>query len=266
VRDVDLREEHVVVTLADGEVRTTRYLVDATGPAHFLAKRLDLRRPYEPLRKIALFTHCSGIPRRPGREAGDITILWSPSGWVWVIPFANGRTSVGIVGDPAAVQGAGGDDQQRFDALCAQSPSHQDLFHSREQLLPIQRRADWSYRCDAIAGSRFAMLGDAGGFLDPVFSSGVYLGQQGAFLFDEFLGPALAADELPDQDSRARFTTQMHKALERFLRLIHQFYDARFVENVVRARKRQGLRRSLTSLLAGDVYYDDNPILRMGML
>ena len=266
VRDVEFREDHILMTFADGQRCTTRYLVDATGPAHFLAKRLRLRRPIPTLRKTSLFTHCAGIPRRSGHEEGDITILWSDSGWFWVIPFSDGTTSVGLIGDPEVVDEAGTSDQERFDKLCAQSASHKTLFDGREQLIPVQRRADWSYHCDPLAGENFVLLGDAGGFLDPVFSSGVYLGQQGAFFCDEILGPALAAGGLPSAESREQFGERMQTALDRFLQFVNQFYDSRFLENVIRSRKRAGLRQSITSLLAGDIFYEDNPMLRMGII
>ena len=266
VRDVEFRTSDILITLGDGRQCTTRYIADATGPAHFLAKRFNLRRPNPTLRKVSLFTHCAGIPRASGRAEGDITILWSESGWFWVIPFSDGITSVGLIGDQDIVDAAGKSDQERFDNLCSQSASHKSLFDDQEQLMPVQRRANWAYRCDPIAGENFVLLGDAAGFIDPVFSTGVYLGQQGAFFFDEFLGPALAAGDSPSAEDRENFNRRMRTALDRFQQFVNQFYDSSFVDNIIRSRKRAGLRQSITSLLAGDVFYEDNPMLRMGII
>jgi flavin-dependent dehydrogenase len=258
--------DHIAVVGDDGEQLRARYLVDATGQAHVLARQLGLRQPISGLKRVALYSHFAGVPREAGERAGDIIILWNPTGWFWIIPFKDGTTSIGMVGDPVVLRDAGADDQERFDNLCAQTAVHQRSLGERQQLLPLQRHADYSFSCTARSGDRFVILGDAAGFIDPIFSTGVYLAQQGAWLAADAILPALSEGRLPGGAARRAYENQLDLAMRRYKALVMQFYDGDFMDSVVRARRREHARRALTSVLAGDVLDEDNPLLRMGML
>lgn len=257
---------HVSAWDAAGQEHRARYLVDASGLAHLVARQLGQAEALDGLRKVSIFSHFDGIPREEGKRGSDIRILWTPSGWFWVIPFQDGTTSIGVVGDPDVVAEAGADDQQRFDALAAQSDVHRSVFSARRQLAPVQRKADYSFRTGAKTGARFLLLGDAAGFIDPIFSTGVYLAQQGAFLARDAILPALTRGELPGAPARAHFTERIELATRRYLSLVHMFYDQKFMDDIIRSRRRENTRRALTSVLAGDIFDEDNTLLRMGML
>lgn len=267
VEDVDLAAgPGVAVVARDGRRLTARFLVDATGPAAVVGARLSLREPIPGLRKAAIFSHFADVPRATGRAAGDIGILHSNDGWHWIIPFSDGTASVGVVGEPEYLRSMGADDQERFDRLCERSETHVRLLSGRRQLLPLHRRADFSFRCRTFSGERFLLLGDAACFIDPVFSSGVFLAQKAAFLAHERITPALRSGQLPSADDRAGYERDLRIGLERFLALVRQFYDDTFVKNIVRTRERAALKSALTSLLAGDVWDDDNVWIRMGVI
>jgi len=266
VRGVELEGESVVALAADGERVTARFLVDASGLAHVTARRLGSWEPLPELRKTALFSHFAGIPREVGEREGDIRIVWTPTGWFWVIPFADGTTSVGVVGDPDVIRAAGSDDEERFDALCRQSAVHRSILDGREPLRPLERRSDYSFANTRKSGERFLAVGDAGGFLDPIFSTGVFFAQAGAFLAFEAIAPALRAGSLPDEAARRGYEEKVELAVRRYRALVGKFYDRAFMDDVVRSRRREQTRAALTSLLAGDVFHEDNPILRMGLL
>ncbi|MCA8958787.1 MAG: tryptophan 7-halogenase [Planctomycetes bacterium] len=266
VREVDLgSESEVGVRTAEGEHLRARYLVDASGQAHVLARQLGLRQPMSELRKVAMWSHFDGIPRDAGDAAGDITVLWSESGWFWLIPFPDGSTSVGVVGDPTVLDAAGGSDQERFDTLSAATPVHREFLAGRRQLAPIRRHADYSYRCGTTTGERFLLIGDASGFIDPIFSTGVFLAQSGAFRAAEMLVPPLSCGQLPDGEARRAFENHLNLGVRRYLGLVHRFYDGEFMNGVIRSRRRGQVRRALTSVLSGDVYDEANPLLRMGV-
>jgi flavin-dependent dehydrogenase len=256
----------VAVTSRDGRKLTARFLVDATGPAGLLGQRLSLRDPLPGLRKAAIFSHFADVPRASGRKAGDIIILHSDVGWHWVIPFSDGTTSVGIVGEPDFLRSMGADDQQRFDRICERTETHRRLLGKRRQLMPIHRRADYSFRCRTFSGERFLLVGDAAGFVDPIFSNGVFLAQKSAFLAHDCLGPALKAGTLPGAAERARYEKDLRVGLDRFVTLVRQFYDDTFAHNIVRTRERPALKVALTGLLAGGVWDEDNVWIRMGVV
>jgi flavin-dependent dehydrogenase len=267
VQDVDLEDTGgVLIKSRDGRSFRCRYLVDASGPSSLLARSLTLREPLPGLNKVALFSHFEGVPRRTGKSEGDIVILWSENGWFWIIPFTGGITSVGAVGNADLIQSMGTDDASRFDRLCDQSATHREYLGERRQLFPLQRRADYSFRLKTLSGERFVLVGDASGFIDPIFSSGVFLAQNGAFLARDLVSPALRSGRLPDPAAREHYEARVRLGVDRFLGLVRQFYDNRFIENAVRSRTRPELKRALISILAGDVYHEENVLIRMGLL
>jgi flavin-dependent dehydrogenase len=267
VRSVDLEQRgHVSAWDSEGGEHRARYLVDASGLAHLVARQLGAAEAIEDLRKVSIFSHFEAVPREEGPRESDIRVLWTAGGWFWVIPFADGTTSVGVVGDPEVIAAAGADDQERFDALAAQSEVHRAVLGQRRQLAPVQRKADYSFRTTARTGRRYLLLGDAGGFLDPIFSTGVYLAQKGAFMARDAILPALSRGELPGEPERAHFTELIEQATDRYLSLVQMFYDEKFMDDVIRSRRRKNTRRALTSILAGDIFDEANTLLRMGML
>lgn len=266
VTDIGLDDERATVLLESGERLQAAAVVDASGQGHLLSRRLGLRTAIPGLAKVGLFSHFEGLPRRTGEEEGDITVLWNADYWVWVIPFKDGTTSMGVVGDPAFIQRAGKHDDERFANLCAASASHRELLAARRQLFPLQRRADFSYECARLAGPRFVLVGDAAGFIDPLFSTGVFLAQQSAFLAARALVPALRANRALSAEEQHAYTTTQHTAIRRFLALVKSSYENRLIETAVRSRRRRGMRSAFISLLAGDVFDEANPLIGMGVL
>jgi flavin-dependent dehydrogenase len=265
VTAVDLEgESGVSVKLADGERVAARFLADGTGQVHLLARHLGLHRLVPGLDKVAMFAHFENVP--PGYDDGDIIAIWNTDYWVWVIPFADGTTSIGVVGDPRFIRAAGSTDQERFDALCSATGSHRRSLEGRRALLPLQRRADFSYECETVAGPRHVLIGDAAGFVDPIFSTGVFLAQKSAFLAAEALLPALAEQRELSEHERAVYTETLLCGVKRFMALVKGSYENRFIETAVGLKGRPGIRRAFTSLLAGDVFDDENPIITMGVL
>ena len=258
--------EGVRLALDGGGSLAARFVVDATGQGHFVSRMLGLRTPIPGLAKVGLFAHFEGIPRQTGEEEGDITILWNADYWVWIIPFKDGTTSAGVVGDPAFIHAAGKNDEERFEALCSATDSHGRCLSERRQLFPLQRRADFSYECERLSGPRFVLVGDAAGFIDPLFSTGVFLAQQSAFLAAQALLPALAAGRALSEDEQRNYTETQHTAIRRFLALVKSSYDNRLIETAVRSRRRRGMRSAFISLLAGDVFDEANPLIGMGIL
>lgn len=263
VDDIALEDDGVVARLADGESVRAGWLVDASGAARRLAPQLGRTRPLGLETRVALFAHCSGIPR-DDEGAGDIVVLWEDSTWWWLIPFADGTTSVGVVARPERV--AGLDDQAAFDTLAASTDVHRRWLGAREQLTPLRRAADYSWTCERVAAPRALLVGDAAGFLDPVFSSGVYLAQVGGLHAAELLVDAVRDDRPLSAADQDRHSDRLRTAFGRFGGMVEQFYDGRFLETVVRARRRPNLHKAITSILAGDVFDDENLLVRMGLL
>jgi flavin-dependent dehydrogenase len=247
----------------DGNERAIRARVtlDATG-RDALRAHADRSQTKLPLleRTMAVFAQFRGVPRREGIEEGDIRIVIAKSGWFWVIPFKDGRTSVGAVLEPEEIVRAEGRASARatFDALVAASPPMRALMASAEPVFEVRAAADFSYRVGEIIGDGWLAVGDASGFVDPLFSTGVHLAIRGAALAAPIVDRALADGDV----SRARFLPyekSQRRAVEIFVGAVQAFYRKDLIPLLFAPEHRPLMRAIITSILAGDTYHDDEP-------
>jgi flavin-dependent dehydrogenase len=245
--------EGVEVTLqsaSDGETRASaELLIDATGQSSFLAGKLGLREMDRDLKNFAVFSHFEGAERHEGKRAGDISVVLVPGGWWWVIPLADGRTSVGQVG-PASMLRGRKPDEAYFHERIAATPYLAKRLAKATRVGPVRTISDYSYVSKRLAGDRFVLVGDAGAFLDPVFSTGVYLGMVGAFRAAEAVDAALTAGRFSRREFVA-YETWMFKQVEAYKKFVKGFYRPEFVELLMTPSEFLDLRAAITSLLAG---------------
>ncbi len=260
VVDVAFEDDGVTARLEDGSTERARYLVDATGQDALLARR---KRAVEPIRgfgKAAVFCHFDGVRNEVAHELssdGNVRILLVDEGWLWVIPLSGERLSVGLVSAKTGVRPA------LLEAALARSPL---LGHSIAGATPTVPRVlrNFSYQSRASRGPRWAAIGDAAAFLDPVFSSGITLALAGAVKLAALLDPALNAGREADPHLAAPLSAHMGRAYETFAILIHSFYNMRLVDHFLfHDDPAPDIRAGLVSILAGDVFRDDNPMQRM---
>ena len=157
------------VRTRDGEegIVRAKCVVDATGQHAFLATRMGWKAIYPDHRKLAIVGHFEGVERPVGRAAGNIVIIVTQSGWFWLIPFADGTTSVGVVLDVARYEGISGGIDAQFDAAIAATPEAARQLASARRLFPAAAVQNFSFKVSRAHGNGFAMVGDAAGFLDP---------------------------------------------------------------------------------------------------
>jgi flavin-dependent dehydrogenase len=172
-----------------------------------------------------------------------------PDGWWWVIPLRGDRTSVGFVGPARTLAGRKPDEAFLTEGVAA-VPYLAERLLKATRVAPVRTISDWSYTSRALAGDRFLLVGDAGAFIDPVFSTGVHLGLTGA------LRAATAIDEALRRRrfERAQFVEYergMRRLVATYTELVKGFYRPEFGELLLHPSDRFGLRRAVTSLLAG---------------
>lgn len=252
--DVQADEEGASVDTTHGKERA-RFVVDATGQERLIGRRRRAVKPYGRFGKAAVYAHFSGMSDEAVETIGpgnDIRIMMVDGGWLWVIPLPGRRLSVGLV---TQRRGMTVDD---FQKQVATSPLLRCLTDGTEATKP-QIVSNFSYHNDAHHGTRYACVGDAACFLDPVFSSGVSLALIGACSLVERLGPALDKGTEGAAEFYAPLSHRMQQGYRAFALLIHRFYNTRLVDNVVLDAPPDGvLRASITSMLAGDVWGKDN--------
>jgi 2-polyprenyl-6-methoxyphenol hydroxylase-like FAD-dependent oxidoreductase len=256
VERVAFDDEGVTVTVSDAagprEIRA-RFLVDASGRDSFIASRHGKRRPIEGLGKVALFAHFQGGKRWPGREHGNIRIFAFEPGWFWYIPFANGLTSVGGVLHARTVRGREGNLDQLYESLIASCRGLADALDGAPRVTPVRSAANFSYRTDPAIGDRFVCVGDAIAFVDPIFSSGVYIATQSAELASAEILQAFKENRFEARRFRA-YERTIRKGMEPFQRFIRSFYDPSFIEMFLKPREFAGMVDGVTGVLAGGAF------------
>lgn len=260
VRAFSIDDDRARVVTDSGEVHA-RYFVDATGQDRLIARKARAVVPFEGLGKAAVFAHFDGISAEAQAEIGpgnEIRILVRrPGGWGWVIPLPGARLSVGIVTQAQGV------DEGLFDAAFGDSPLVRGWTAGAARSA-TQVIRNFSYKNGAPRGARYAAIGDASCFLDPVFSSGVTLALLSAEQLAARLGPALAAGAEADPELAAPGAAYMERGYTTFGALIDRFYNSRFADTVFLTDSQDSpTRRGVVSLLAGDAWRDDNPFQDM---
>ncbi|HET9856182.1 MAG TPA: tryptophan 7-halogenase [Methylomirabilota bacterium] len=256
VERVAFDDDGVTVTLSEAagtrEVRA-RFLVDASGRDALIASRHGRRRPIEGLGKVALFAHFRGGRRWPGKEAGNIRIFIFEAGWFWYIPFANGTSSVGCVLHARTVRGREGDLEQLYESLIARCRGLVEALDGAPRITPVHSAANLSYRTDPAIGDRFVCVGDAIAFVDPIFSSGVYIATQSAELSSVEILKAFRENRF-EARRFSGYERRIRNGMKPFQRFIRNFYDPSFIEMFLKPREFAGMVDSVTGVLAGGAF------------
>ncbi len=260
VRCVDLGDDQVTVHTAEG-THHGRFLVDATGRDRLLSKQHHSFERVDGLGLAAVFGHYENLgdsARQELEETGNIIVLMLEQGWAWLIPLVGARLSVGFVSHQRGVVS-----KEWFEEQVAASPLLMRLTEGASRS-DLSLTGDYSYRNTRPLGTRFCCIGDAGGFLDPVFSSGIALAMAAADKLAELLGPALHAGTEGSPALLAPLETHMDHAYTVFDAVLRSFYHTRLVDNLFFYDDPDPrLRAGLISILAGDVWRDDNPFQQM---
>ncbi len=254
-------EREVTVQTNGGPLRA-RYVIDATGQDALIAHGERSLRPIEDFGLAAVFRHFDGLGDSVWAELadegrGNIRVLVIDEGWVWIIPLAGRRVSVGVVTRKRGIN------FDLFERAYAASPMLQRLTAGCSKTdLRIVR--NFSYRNAKTHGARWACLGDAALFLDPVFSSGVSLAMLGGERLADVLLPALREGREATPELTRPAVEHMARAYRTFGSLVGAFYQTRIVHNIFFARNPDpAVKAGLISTLAGDVWREDNPFQNM---
>ena len=253
----DSRAVGVQIVSADGarsEVRA-KVVVDASGRACIIGRQLGLRSPLPELRKASAWGYFRGGKRLPGIDAGETTMFLIPGGgWFWYIPLPDDMVSVGIVADPEYVFSESEDMEAAFTrevALCAPLA---DRLSAATRVGPVRGSRHLAYLNRQTCGDGWVMIGDARAFLDPIYSSGLYLALGSAELAAQCIDDALKNKDVSSARLGA-FEPALWKGVDVVRRLIHAFYDPNFSFPKL-AQRFPEHRAALIDCLIGDVIKD----------
>jgi len=265
VREVvfeDGRATGVELRLSDDSRRRVgaRLVADCSGRATLLGHQLGIRERDQKLDKIALYCHYDDVIRSSGDDAGTIGIVATSFGWMWLIPFAGGGASVGALMHRSWYRErkqAGADKDAIWAEVLASTPAVSHRLIGAAPVRPLEATSDFQYRSRRLAGDGWVAIGDAGAFVDPVFSSGVHLAVTGAHAASLAADASLAAGRLPRARDFARYARRTRGVLAVYSKFIYAWYDDDF--RAVFMRPPHGkwgvelLKREIISVLAGEV-------------
>ncbi len=249
-----VQEDRVIVRCraADGaeEEISAAFLIDASGLSNFTANRESLREYYAGHKKIAIFSHFENVDMPQGEEYGDILIIRRENSWFWMIPLEDNKTSVGLVLDAADFKALNQPPQQVFNDAVRTTRAVSERFTRAAQQIPAQVVTDFSYRNHRLVSPRVLRAGDASGFIDPIFSSGVLLamtsGQQGARVIHE----ALSLGQ-PLSDGMRRYEKDNRARIGQYWEFIENFYKPHFAQLFFQPSNRWHMMCAINTVLAG---------------
>ena len=246
-----------------GEVKnySTDFVLDASGFGRVLPKLLDLEAPSGfPVRQ-ALFGHIEDRIEDQRFDRNKIRITVHPEHkdvWYWLIPFSNGRSSVGVVAEPAFFQGWD-DNNQALQDIIEQDPSLSAVLENAVFDETINTLRGYSANVKSLYGNGYALLGNAGEFLDPVFSSGVTIAMKSA---------SLAADILTRQfnhetvDWEQDYAAPLQRGVNTFRVFVDAWYDGRFQDVIFHPGQQPEVKAMISSILAGYAWDENNPYVK----
>jgi len=239
---------------SDGSFRSVRarYLVDASGRNSVLGRQFKIKKTYDHLQKLSIFAHYEGVWRRDGIDGTLTVLVRAVDRWFWLIPVTAERTSMGMVLDSETFRKSKVTAEDFLEQALAEQPTIAKRMTNARRVTKVYLEADFSYRSARLYGDRWLLAGDAAGFIDPIFSSGVFLavfsGEKCADVLNEVLDRPRKAKRL-----FARYERSVNRAMDVYLRFVNAWYTKEFIEVFLAPRNVLGLAPAVNAVLGGNV-------------
>ncbi|MDQ2076966.1 NAD(P)/FAD-dependent oxidoreductase [Marinimicrobium sp. ABcell2] len=274
---VDIRYGHTIVSLdvesdparvgyiddqgKNGEV-SCRFVLDASGFGRVASRLLDLEEPSDFPPRQAAFTHIDDHIDDPAFDREKILVTVHPQErdiWYWLIPFSDGRCSLGVVAsEEKLARRAGPEPLDTLQTCVAEAPVLAKLLSKAEYRYPSRQITGYACNVKRLAGDRFALLGNAGEFLDPVFSSGVTIAMRSASKAAAVLDRQLKGETV---DWQAEYEQPLRAGVDTFRVFVESWYDGLFQDVIFFPDQAPSVRQMISSILAGYAWDRENPIV-----
>ena len=237
-----------------------RFVLDASGRDTFLAGKMRLKETNKQNNTAAMYAHFTGVERREGELEGYISVHLADDGWFWLIPLPDDVMSVGFVGNPSAWKGRRGSAQEILTQRIAASPTVSARLRGAAIASEIHSTANYSYRATSGCGEGYLMIGDAYGFVDPMFSTGVLIamtaGELGAEAADVWLDDPARGHKLALRSNR-----ELARAMDRVSWLIYRINDPVLRSLFMAPGNSMWMRDAIINMLAGNLRVDWRAVL-----
>ena len=247
---------HITVEAAKGEKSkesfSASFLIDASGRGNFTGNQQGLRVIHPKLKKLAVFGHFGQVMLDEGAPRGDTVIIRLENKWFWLIPISEKKTSVGCVLDQEEFARAKLSPAEIFEQLWRSSSAMRMRMDKAVLVSPVRVTSDFSYYNKRLVGPRLLRVGDAAGFMDPIFSAGVYLAMYSAKFAAELVVNALNAGD----DGRRRlkhYEKKIFRAMQYYWEMVEGYYTQPFMELFMEPRPKFNLPSAIVAILAGEL-------------
>ena len=265
VTAIDTECDKPLVTVKDAEDRSYQieadFVLDASGFGRILPRLLNLETPSKFPVRGAIFTHIAdGITE--GFDRNKILVTVHPEHchvWFWTIPFSGGRCSLGVVAETAYLNDYQGSEIERLQAIIAEVPSLHKLLANAQWDTPGRQLTGYAANVSSLAGKGYALLGNAGEFLDPVFSSGVTIAVKSASMAAALLQRQFAGETI---DWRKEYDEPLRLGIKTFRVFVESWYQGGFQNVIFHDRQQAEIRRMISSILAGYAWDTNNPFVK----
>ena len=265
VTAVDVQGDKPLVTVKDPDGVSYQieagFLLDASGFGRILPRLLKLETPSNFPVRGAIFTHIEdGIAH--GFDRNKIRVTVHPERddvWFWTIPFAGGRCSLGVVAETAFLDDYQGTDNERLQAIVAGAPSLHALLANAKWDTPARHIVGYSANVASLWGKGYALLGNAGEFLDPVFSSGVTIAVKSASMAAGLLQRQFAGERV---DWQKEYGEPLRLGVNTFRAFVDSWYSGGFQKIIFHEGHQPEIRRMIGSILAGYAWDQKNPFVK----
>jgi flavin-dependent dehydrogenase len=255
VDGIDFSRENVELAVrsnCSSHSTRARYVIDASGRTSLLGRQFKIKKTYNHLQKLSIFAHYDGVWRAEGIDGTLTVLIRAIDRWFWLIPLSAERTSIGVVLDSEIFRKSKLSAEDFLEQALAEQPIiAQRMTHAR-RVSQIYVEADFSYRSARLHGDRWLLAGDAAGFIDPIFSSGVFLavfsGEHCADVVNEVLDRPRKAKQL-----FARYERAVNRAMDVYLRFVNAWYTKEFIEVFLAPRNVLALAPAVNAVLGGNV-------------
>jgi FADH2-dependent halogenase len=228
------------------------FLIDASGRGNLTGNQEDLRLVHPRLKKLALFGHFTGVKIDEGDRGGDTVIIRLQDKWFWLIPISKEKVSVGCVMDQEEFSRVKMPAADLFNQIWQSSPEMVSRMKNSQLAGIIHATGDFSYRNRRFVGPRLLRVGDAAGFMDPIFSAGVFLAMFSGKLAAEAINKSLDAGD----DGARRFAAyekRVRNGMQFYWEMVENFYTSAFMEVFLEPREKFNLASAVNAVLAGEL-------------
>ncbi|WP_342381264.1 tryptophan 7-halogenase [Myxococcus stipitatus] len=271
--DVSGATPELTVRSPEGETYRVqaRFLLDASGFGRVLPRLLSLETPSNFPVRGALFTHVEDRVAPGTFDRNKIRITTHPQHvhvWYWTIPFSNGRCSLGVVARREYLEQFQGTETERLKAIVAEDPELSKLLKDAAWDTPARAITGYAANVKSLWGNGFALLGNAGEFLDPVFSSGVTIAVKSASLAARCIGRSFAGEPV---DWERDYAVPLKAGVDTFRTFVESWYEGGFQNVIFHPNSSPEIRKMISSILAGYAWDKENPFVadskrRLGVL